>query len=172
MMVPDTSGTAVELTIEDVDFAPPDLYGQVPIVVGLIRAIPGHDGTDYWLGSARTPVFWSREGREDTITHVVLSAQWRGTRIQPGIEHVPVGIAFVTDQTLLDERVLDLEKCVDIAIGIASDTTDGPVDPRGGVRLGSSRGHTGGGSKVPLGVSLRALLSGLRAGLRRLLARS
>ena len=55
----------------------------------------------------------------------MLAARWQGTRIEPDVEHLPIGIAYVTDNTVLEESRLDFVKCHYIAIGIASDTSDG-----------------------------------------------
>ena len=42
------------------------------------------------------------ENRELRITHLVLTARWVGTSIEPGVKELPVGIAYVTDETLLE----------------------------------------------------------------------
>jgi len=41
----------MQLTVTSVDYAPDELYGQVPFVVNLLRQMPGSDRPDYWLGS-------------------------------------------------------------------------------------------------------------------------
>lgn len=51
----------MQLTISSVDYSPDDLYDQVPLVVELIREIPGDDRPDYWLGKLREPVHWVRD---------------------------------------------------------------------------------------------------------------
>jgi hypothetical protein len=115
----------LQLTITDVDNAPEDLYAQCPIVVNLIREMPGDDRQDYWLGEARTPIKWVHENRGRLITHLILAARWKGTRIATGARNLPVGIAFVTDQSLLSDSCLSFSKCTYVAIGITHDTTAG-----------------------------------------------
>lgn len=110
------------LTITDVDHAPEELHDQMPLVVELLRELPGDDRPDYWLGRLRTPIRWLHEGRERRITHLVLAARWEGTRIEPGVESLPVGIAYVVDESLVDDSRLDFAKCVYVAIGTSHDT--------------------------------------------------
>ena len=115
----------MELTISSVDYAPAELDEQLPIVAELIREIPGDDRPDYWLASTVGPIRWISDNIDHSITHLVLAARWQGTRIAPGVEHLPIGIAYVTDDTLLDDSRLDFNKCKYVAIGIASDTSGG-----------------------------------------------
>ena len=115
----------MQLTITSVDYAPAELDEQVPIVAELIRELPGDDRPDYWLARASAPIRWVSPERERSITHLVLAARWQGTCIEPRVEHLPVGIAYVTDDTLLQDVRLDFAKCHYIAIGIASETSGG-----------------------------------------------
>jgi hypothetical protein len=117
----------MELTIESVDYAPAELYGQCPIVVELIREIPGPDRPDYWLGKVKTPIKWSKENEERQIVYLVLAARWEGTRIEAAAANLPVGIAYVTDETLLEDPRLTFDKCAYIAIGLSH--VEGAVEP-------------------------------------------
>ena len=115
----------MRLTITSVDYAPEDLDEQVPLVVDLIREIRGDDRPDYWLGVVRPPVRWLVDDHVREVTHLVVAARWQGTAIAPGAKHLPVGIAYVLDQSLLDDTRLDLAKCKYVAIGIATETGAG-----------------------------------------------
>jgi len=46
----------MELTITGVDYAPEELDEQTPLVVKLLREMPGDDRPDYWLGELKTPI--------------------------------------------------------------------------------------------------------------------
>jgi len=107
----------MRVTIRSVDHAPEELYGQVPIVVDLLRQMPGDDRSDYWLGELRVPLRWVVEGAERQVTHVVVGARWVGDELQPGARGMPVGIAFVTDSSQLADECLTAEKCRYVAIG-------------------------------------------------------
>ena len=115
----------MQLTITSVDYAPGDLYDQTPLVIDLIREIPGSDRPDYWIGKSQKPIKWIVDNIEKEITHVVLAARWEGTTIDYGAEHLPVNIAYVTDQTLLDDQKLDFEKTEYVAIGVSEETSGG-----------------------------------------------
>lgn len=103
------------MTISGVDYAPDDLYEQTPIEVNLLREIPGKDRPDYWLGELVKPLRWAE--KQQMITHLILAARWAGTRIDTSMKSLPVGIAYVTDQTLLEDSELDFKKCAYVAIG-------------------------------------------------------
>lgn len=115
----------MDLTIESVDYAPADLYDQQPFSASLLRQLAGPDQPDYWLAALHQPLSWSKAGQQHEITHLVLAARWEGTKIAAGATNLPVGIAYVTDATLLDDARLDFRKCEYVAIGIASDSTNG-----------------------------------------------
>ena len=115
----------MQLTITSVDYAPSELEEQVPIVVDLIREIPGPDRPDYWLGRVQKPIRWLRNNLEVEVTHVVVAARWMGTQIAPGAKDLPVGIAYVIDESLLADSELNLSKCNYIAIGFSHETGGG-----------------------------------------------
>jgi hypothetical protein len=115
----------MELTISSVDYAPEDLYEQTPFVVDMLRELPGKDRPDYWLAKARTPIRWLHQNHERSITHIIVTARWEGTRLTAGVQQIPVGIAYVTDESLLTDSRLDFSKCAYVAIGLAHDTSGG-----------------------------------------------
>jgi hypothetical protein len=115
----------MELMIESVDYAPEELYEQCPIIVELIRELPGPDRPDYWLGKPKAPIRWLKENTERYITYLILAARWEGTRIEPKAKNLPVGIAYVVDESLLNDSKLTFEKCSYVAIGLSH--VDGAV---------------------------------------------
>jgi len=67
-----------------------------------------------------------------------LAARWEGTTIASGATHLPLGIAYVTDMSLLNDLELDFEKCRYVAIGVGSVTTgDHPAEPLRNVIAGT-----------------------------------
>ena len=110
----------MDLTITSVDYCPPELHDQTPIKVRLLRELPGDDRPDYWLGELRNSISWIDNNIERTITHIIVAARWEGTQIEPKAENLPVGIAYVIDQSLLNDQKLDFEKCRYVAIGLSS----------------------------------------------------
>jgi hypothetical protein len=116
----------MKLTITSVDHAPDDLYGQLPFTVDLIKKIPGDDRPDYWIGKAKPEIKWLKDKHEQKVSHLVLAARLSGTRIRPGAKGLPVGIAYVTDESLLADDHLNFKKCAYVAIGMAHETTNAP----------------------------------------------
>ena len=55
-------------------------------------------------------------------------------RIEPGVRNLPVGIAYVTDETLLQDARLGFGKCSYVAIGIADDVRGEACQVRPGQR--------------------------------------
>ena len=112
----------MRLTVSSVDEAPPELAERVPFAVDLLREIPGPDRTDYWLGALVRPLRRTRRSRDVEVTHLVLATRWTGTRIGPGVRRLPVAIAYVTDESLLEDGRLEFSKTEYVAVGIAEDT--------------------------------------------------
>lgn len=71
------------------------------------------------------PIRWLKGNDEIAITHVILAARLAGTKIAPGSEDLQVGIAYVTDQTLLFDSELDFAKGSYVAIGVSHETDHG-----------------------------------------------
>lgn len=110
----------VTFEITDVDYAPEDLDDQTPLVARLIRQIPGTDRPDYWLAELDDPVRWTRGNAESQITHLVVSSRYEGTSISEDMARLVIGIAYVTDQSALEDETLDFGKCAYVAIGVAN----------------------------------------------------
>lgn len=121
----------MELTVTGVDYAPPELNEQVPFKIKLLRPIPGDDRPDYWLGEVLPPLLWIKDNHRIEINHLIICARWQGTRIEPHVQDLPIGIAYITDPTQLADPTVHFEKCNYVAIGFAHETSgnDNPPDP-------------------------------------------
>jgi hypothetical protein len=113
----------MKISVTSVDHAPPELEGQTPFQLEVLRKIPGTDrrGRDHWIAVAAPPIRWVKENQEVLVTHVLVAGRWQGTQITPGMGQTPINISFVTDISLLEDTVLDLEKCAFVAIGTANE---------------------------------------------------
>lgn len=110
----------MKLTITSVDYAPEELHGQVPIELELVKIMPGPDRPDYWLGKTEIPIRWLDNNIEKHISHVIVSARWAGTQIDSNFKNLPIGIAYVTDVSLLEDEKVNFNKIKYIAIGMSS----------------------------------------------------
>lgn len=111
----------MKLRITEIDYAPEELYSQLPLEVTLVREIPGTDRPDYWLAHLDKPIFWIRNGTETLIAHLILCARYQREGIRPGVGSVTIGIAYVLEETVFSEAILDFKKCHYAAIGIAKE---------------------------------------------------
>ena len=111
----------MRINVRSVDYAPPELEGQTPFQLELLKKIAGSDRPEYWIAVAAPPLRWIREGREVLVTHVVVAARWLGTQIAPGMRQLPINISYVTDISLLEDSVLDVKKSAYVAIGMAEE---------------------------------------------------
>jgi hypothetical protein len=119
----DLESEQIKFRISGVDYAPNELYDQVPFEAFLIRCIPGPDRPDYWLAELASPLSWINHGTQVSITHLILSSRYQGEQIRRGARQLAVGIAFVTDQSVLLDKELKFRKGAYVAIGIMDDIT-------------------------------------------------
>lgn len=109
----------MNLQITSVAYAPDDLYSQVPFEVTLLKKLPGPDRPDYWRCAVKNPIRWLEENVERSVTHVTLAARYVDTYIGPEVPRITVGIAYVTDSSLIADAALDFGKIKYVAIGEA-----------------------------------------------------
>jgi hypothetical protein len=140
----------MELAVTVVDYAPPELNEQVPFKIKLLRMLPGQDRPDYWLGELAKPLFWLKANHRIQIDHVVVYARWQGMQIEPRVQHLPIGIAYVTDPSQVAADTLDFDKCQYVAIGLAHETSEqpSPTDPTP-IQAGTIGGAFGTGQSSP-----------------------
>ena len=112
------TSSRVNIVIKSVDHAPDDLGTQTPLRGRLLRTIAGHNRSNCWLVELRTPVSWTTDGATRTIRHLVVWARWQGTSIGPGAA-LPVGIAYVIDDSIFQSTSFDSAQAEYVAIGFA-----------------------------------------------------
>lgn len=117
----DLEARRMRVRISNIDYAPKDLYSQTPFEAHIIRRISGSDRPDYWVAELTSPLQWEQNGKKREVSHLVLAAQFVGDQMTRGIKDRPVGIAYVTDQSLLKDEKLAFQKCEYVAIGIIED---------------------------------------------------
>ena len=108
----------MQLTITYLDDSP-KLKADLPLVIDLIRMLPGPDRPDYWLAKLHQPVCWSVGGQRREVTHLVVATRFVGARIRPGVGRVLINIACVIDPSLLDDASLEFAKAIPIDFGEA-----------------------------------------------------
>jgi hypothetical protein len=105
----------LKLKIVSVDYAPEDLSKQVPFTISLIREMKVIDRPDYWLAKVdKTLIF--ENGKTKEINYLILATRYAGTSIKKGIGNTILGLAYVVDETLLQDLNLNFSKCEYVAI--------------------------------------------------------
>jgi hypothetical protein len=113
-----------DFTITSVDYEPEDLGSQIPCRGALIREIPGPDRPDYWLASLVTPLSWKDGETVRSVKFLVISSRYVGQRVSvPMPPRLTIGIAYVLDESVLEDSQLDFHKCKYVAIGEAKGGT-------------------------------------------------
>jgi hypothetical protein len=67
------------------DQVPPDLFGQLPLAVSLLRKIPGPEREVNCLAEANPPIAWSREGHDTPVSYIILGPMFGGDSIESGV---------------------------------------------------------------------------------------
>jgi len=107
----------LRLLIVEADYEPVDLRDQLPLAITLIRKIPGPDSPDYWLACADKEISWNGMA----IKYLIVTARFAGVSITKDIGQVAINLAYVTDESILYDTVLDFQKCTYVAICIANE---------------------------------------------------
>ena len=113
----------MKIKISSVDYAPSDLYDQIPFEAEIIRRIPGPDRPDYWLAKLTKPLLWHNNGKHNNISLVILSTRFAGVEMMVGIQDCAFGIAYVVDDSVINDKHLKFIKCEYVAIGIGDDVS-------------------------------------------------
>ena len=110
------SKTTNQYVLHDLDNGPESLRTELPIKVNFLRMIAGPDRPDYSLFELDHSVEHQKDGETLTISHVVLAPRMVGQSIEANVENLGVGVAFVTDESLLEDKRLDFNKADYVAI--------------------------------------------------------
>lgn len=126
-------------TIDSVDLGPPELAAQLPIRAELRRVIPGPDRPDYCLAVLDTPIVFrppagfdlSRSSpdylRQDAagpiiyVPAIVVAARAVGDQLHPGMKGLGVALAYVIDNTVARDEVIDFAKLHYAAVAFITD---------------------------------------------------
>ena len=126
-------------TIDSVDVGPPELAAQLPVRAELRRVIPGPDRPDYCLAVLDTPLVFRPSGEFDLarttadflrqddagpfiyIHAVIVAARTAGEQLHPGMKDFPVALAYVIDNTIGRDELVDFAKLHYAAVAFITD---------------------------------------------------
>lgn len=102
----------IKLRLIDCDVAPENMSKQLPVECIIERTIPGSDRPDYSIAVCKTPLYYDGQA----IKYLVLAPRFVGEHINKNTHEIVLGVAFVTDDSLIKDKVLSFEKCKYVAI--------------------------------------------------------
>jgi hypothetical protein len=110
------------IEIESITKGPKELTYQLPIKAEIQKQIPGKDRPDYYLAELEKPLFWVDEKQDinTEVTHLILCTKKKSQSIANDMKAVIVAIAYVIDEAVITEPVLDFKKCKYVATGTAN----------------------------------------------------
>jgi hypothetical protein len=139
-----------QVAVTRFDTAPRELEWQLPLEGELYRLIPGPDRPDYSLLVLERPLHFypapgfdvgrveaeqrveDRKGRPMVRVHALLvCARFVGQQLHPGMQDLPVNIAYVIDNSLARDEVVDFAKIEVAAVGFLSEGHSGRPTPDG-----------------------------------------
>jgi hypothetical protein len=128
------------VSVTGFDVAPPELEWQLPLNGELYRLMPGSDRPDYSLLVLERPVHFypkegfdlgrvepeqrvqDRRGRQMVRVHaLLLCARFVGQQLHPGMKDLAVNLAYVIDNSLARDAVVDFGKIEFAAVGFLSE---------------------------------------------------
>ena len=104
-------------SINDIDTGPIELRDRLPVAGMIFEKLNHEDGSEYYLATLKEP--FQRQGRQ--ITYIIVGARNLGEHISPKMKDFPVNIAYVIDDSLINQKNMDFNKGEFAAIGFATD---------------------------------------------------
>jgi hypothetical protein len=139
-----------QVAVTRFDTAPRELEWQLPLEGELYRLIPGPDRPDYSLLVLERPLHFypapgfdlgrveseqrveDRKGRPMVRVHALLvCARFVGQQLHPGMRDLAVNIAYVIDNSLARDEVVDFAKIEVAAVGFLNEGHAGQPAPEG-----------------------------------------
>ena len=102
---------AVKFEIKHLDVGPVELGYQLPISGKIIRKIPGNDRPDYYLAKLNKTIIWNCDnGTTTEVSHIAVCSRYKGQKLAANMNGLAVAIAYVTDQSVLEDYLLSFKK--------------------------------------------------------------
>ncbi len=110
-----TEQSELKVQLIECDCAVEDMKEQLPVTCQLLRMIPGADRPDYWLAKCEKPMSFNGK----TINYLIVGTRFCGQAIKKDIGTVTLNVAYVLNETLINDARLDFSKAQPAAICVA-----------------------------------------------------
>ena len=114
----DDNDSDIRFEIINADFGPEDLEEQLPIRITVLRQLPGPDTPNYWLVKCDRPLNWKE--RDCDINYLIVGCRFEGTKMEKGASMLALNVAYVTDESILNDERTSFDKCAYVAICVAN----------------------------------------------------
>ncbi|MEP2446820.1 hypothetical protein A8B79_07675 [Balneola sp. EhC07] len=113
------------IEITSIEKGPEELELQLPIKAKAIKELPGKDRPDYILASLESSILWvnKEKGINKEIDFVVLCAKFKGQSINSDMKGMTVAVAYVIDNSIEQDVMLNFRKCKYVAVAKATATS-------------------------------------------------
>lgn len=111
-----------DIEISDILKGPEELSYQLPIQAKILRKIPGKDRPDYYIVELEKSVVWidQNKGINAEVNYFVVGTKKKSHTIANDMKNVLLAIAYVRDESVIDDSKLDFNKISYVADGRAS----------------------------------------------------
>ncbi|MGN8224564.1 hypothetical protein [Gracilimonas sp. BCB1] len=113
-----------DIEITSISKGPEELTYQLPINATVQKQIPAKNRSDYFIAELENSVFWvdKKKGINTEINHIVICTKKKSQFVEKDMKDVIIAIAYVLDESVNTDKVLDLKKIKYVADGTASAT--------------------------------------------------
>lgn len=113
------------IEITSIEKGPEELELQLPIKAKALKELPGKDRPDYILASLESSILWvnKEKGINKEIDFLVLCAKFKGQSINSDMKSMTIAVAYVIDNSIEQDVMLNFSKCKYVAVAKASATS-------------------------------------------------
>ena len=111
-----------DIEISSIAKGPEELSYQLPINATVLKKIAGQDRPDYHIAELEKSILWIDKEKDikKEISHIVIIAKKKAETVERSMKDVKIGIAYVVDDSLLEDAKLNFKKCEYLAVGNAT----------------------------------------------------
>lgn len=108
------------IRINSLDIGPEDLSASLPVTGEVLFKLGSTDGAEYLVAELNRPIHVNTKAGPKDVTHLVVAAHIVGESLtKPRQMEYGTKIAYVTDESLLKDSIIDFGKADYVAVGFS-----------------------------------------------------